>query len=64
MNERQVVIKKGGVKNPACFLYVKQDKAGVMGIQGSVDTVIIPQLCRHVQTSPVKLKHFTSRQSD
>lgn len=52
------------MKNPACVLYVKQDKAGARGIQGTIDTVIIPQLCRHAQTLPVKLKHFTKSQSD
>lgn len=52
-------LKKGVVKDPARFLYVKQDKAGAKRIQGSIDTVIIPQLCRHAQTLPVKLKPDT-----
>ncbi len=56
-------LTNGGGKNPACFLYVKQDKAGAKGTQDSVDTVIIPQLCRHAQTLPVKLKQFTRRLS-
>lgn len=57
-------LREEGARNPTRFLCIKQDKAGAKGIQGSVDTVIIPQLCRHAQTLLVKSKHSTVRGSD
>lgn len=49
-------------KNPACFLYVKQNRVDVETIQSRSATVIILQVCRHAQTLLlVMFKHSLER---